>query len=389
MGGNNIRKKEFKMRIYYPLTLLALSLGVSTSSFAKYNDGNWIENYLDRNNGSEISRFTDIENNSRWYYNLRFQGKSDIGKTIDDRSSGLEASLRLRGKTMFTDDLGFTGDFWLKAKENYAKVDGVRTNKYDDLDEEAAWENLIFGLESNRFGSLVYGKHTATWAGLVADIGNYGVKNIQADAGGKNAGKVLYKNHFENNLFVHSSYDLNSEIYGLDLGYQTANIYPFRPDSYGIYFSAYNGQPFLNMGYNSTIMGNADLNSDIKSDTALNRHDDHLFTYSISGYKQFGFKGRIATVIAYSDRNDDSDEQVRQRGYTAGGLGLSASTTYLHIPEGFKGWAPLVTASHDEFTNKFTPQMQYWFEPSMRVTLGYDFTSHGENSAHAEFQIDL
>jgi len=177
------------MRFFYPFAILALSVSVSTSSYAKYNDGNWIENYLDRDNGSEISRFTDIENNSRWYYNLRFQGKSDIGKTIDDRSSGLEASLRLRGKTMFTDDLGFTGDFWLKAKENYAKADGVRTNKYDDLDEEAAWENLIFGLESNRFGSLVYGKHTATWAGLVADIGNYGVKNIQADAGGKKCWK--------------------------------------------------------------------------------------------------------------------------------------------------------------------------------------------------------
>jgi hypothetical protein len=378
------------MKIISPMTFLTLFLGVSINSFSKDNDGNWIENYLDTNNGSEISRFTNYDNNSRWYYNLRFQGKSDIGKTFDDHSNGLEASLRLRGKTMFTDDLGFTGDFWLKAKETYAVVNGETTNEYDDLDEDAAWENLIFGLESNTLGSLVYAKHTATWAGLVADIGNYGVYNIQADAGGKNAGKIIYKNYFDNNLFVHASFDYNSKIYGLDLGYQTANIYPFRPDTYGIYLSAYNGQPFLNMGYNNTIIGNADISSNIKSDTGLDRHSDNLYTYSISGYKQFGFKGRISTVIAYSDReNSETEEDVRQRGYTTGGLGLSVSSTYLHIPDGFKGWAPLVTASHDEFTDKFTPQMQYWFEPSIRVTVGYDLTSHGENSTHAEFQIDI
>ena len=250
------------MKNIIPLTLCCSSVFFTMNSIAKNNDGNWIENYLDPNNGSEISRFTDYDNNSRWYYNLRFQGKMDVASTTDDTASLLEASLRLRGKTMFTDDLGFTGDFWLKAKEHYTTVDGEETDEYDDLDEGAAWENLIFGIESDRFGSLVYAKHTATWAGLVADIGNYGVQNIQADAGAKNAGKIIYKNHFDNNLFVHASYDYNSEIHGLDIGYQTANIYPFRPDTYGIYVSAYNGQPFLNLGYNSVILVPQHINYD-------------------------------------------------------------------------------------------------------------------------------
>lgn len=378
------------MKKTLPSACLILSSLFSIPCFAKNNDGNWIENYLDPNNGSELSRFTDYENNTRWYYNLRLQGTTNMGSSSDNRSSSLEASLRLRGKTMFTDDLGFTGDFWLKAKEIYSTFDGERTNGYDDLDESATWENLIIGIESNQYGALVYAKHTATWAVFSTDMGMLGQNNIQADAGGKNAGKIIYKNHFDNNLFIHASYDYNSKISGLDIGYQTENIYPFVADAYGIYFSIHNGQPFLNTGYSSSIIGNVDINSDIKSDTAFNRHSDDLLTYSLSGYKQFGFNGRFGTVISYSEReHGETKAEVRERGYTTGGLGFSASATYQYFPEGLKGWGPVVTVSHDEFTDKFVPQIQYWFEPQVRLWVGHVLTSHGENTTQAEFQIDF
>lgn len=371
-------------------TLFLISISAFSSAQARTdNDGNWIENYLDRDNGSELAQFTDIENNSRWYYNLRLQGTTTVGRSFDDQGSKIEASLRLRGKTMFTDDLGFTGDFWLKAKENYNKTNGITSNHYDDLDEGASWENLIFGIESNTFGTLAYAKHSTNWAVYSTDIGMHGQYDIQMDAAGKNAGKIIYKNYFDNNLFVHTSYDTNSDIYGLDIGYQTANIYPFRPDSYSVYFSMHNGQPLLNKGYNSNIIGNVNTNSNIKSDTDYNRDSESLITYSLSGYKQFGFNGRVGLAMAYSERdNDESIREIREQGYAEGGLGFSISSTYQYFPEGFKGWGPVITVSHDEFTDKIVPQMQYWFSPQVRVWAGHIITTHGENSTQVEFQLD-
>jgi hypothetical protein len=383
-------KKGSKMNKNLML-VVALSSSMSINALAKNkNDGNWIENYLDKNNGSELSQFTDYENNSRWYYNLRLHALSAVGSSTDNHSNQLEASLRLRGKTMFTDDLGFTADLWIKAQENYNTLDGETVNEYDDLDEDATWENFIVGVESNKYGALVYAKHTANWSVFATDIGMHGANNIQGEAGGKNAGKIIYKNHFDNNLFIHTSYDLNSKIIGLDLGYQTDNIYPFRADSYGVYFSVHNGQPFLNSGFNSSIIGNVDTDSKTKSDTDYNRHSDDLLTYSLSGYKQFGVKGRAGAVVAYSDREDDvSKDVIRERGYTEGGLGLSVSVSYQYLPDGFTGWAPGVTASHDEFNDKFIPLVQYFITPQIRVWGGHVFVSNGANSTQIEFQADF
>ncbi|MFC3022943.1 hypothetical protein ACFODT_03750 [Vibrio zhugei] len=369
--------------------ILALSSVSVAAHSAPHDDGNWIESYADPNYGSTLEQFTDLDNNSRWYYNLRLQGTASAGESLDTNANKIEASLRLRGKTMFTDDLGFMGDFWLKARENYNQQDGVTTNAYDDLDEDAAWENLIFGIESNKYGAIAYAKHTSNWAIFAADMGMHGQFNIQGEAGGKNAGKIIYKNFFANNLFVHTSYDRNSDIVGLDIGYQTANIYPFYPDSYGIYASVHNGQPSLNNGYQKTIIGNVDPSKDIKSDTDLNRHSEDLYTYSISGYKQFGMNGRFGSVLAYSERDDgETKREIRARGYTKGGLGFSASATYQYFPDNIQGWGAAVTASHDEFSDQFVPQVYYWFHPQMRMWAGHVFTSHGEESTQIEFQID-
>ncbi|WP_238130727.1 hypothetical protein, partial [Vibrio cincinnatiensis] len=102
------------------------------------------------------------------------------------------------------------------------------------------------------------------------------------------------------------------------------------------------------------------------------------------------FNGRFGTVISYSEReHGETKAEVRERGYTTGGLGFSASATYQYFPEGLKGWGPVVTVSHDEFTDKFVPQIQYWFEPQVRLWVGHVLTSHGENTTQAEFQIDF
>lgn len=369
------------------MALSGLSLpGLAASP---HDDGNWIESYLNPNYGSTLPQFTDLSKGSRWYYSLRLQLTSAVGESIHDNVSRAEASLRLRGKTMFTDDLGFMGDFWLKARESYNKENGTTIDHYDDLDEDAAWENLIFGIESNKYGALAYAKHTANWAVFTTDIGMRGQSNIQGDAGGKNSGKFIYKNFFANDLFVHASWDRNSHIMGLDIGYQTANIYPFVPDSYGIYASVHNGQPSLNNGFNKTIIGNVDLSKDIKSDTDFHRHSEHLLTYSLSGYKQFGGSGRLGAVLAYSDRaNHETRQDVRDRGYTTGGLGFSASATYQYFPKNVHGWGPAMSISHDDFSDQFTPQIYYWFKPQVRTWIGYVFTSHGEESTQLEFQMD-
>lgn len=212
-----------------------------------------------------------IENDSRWYAAVRLKGNAQYaqGSSKPDVESGyLQGNLRLRGKTMLFGDTGFVGDFWLKVQENYRNVDGETVSNFEgDLEDNVRWEQFRFGLESDRYGALMLAKHTSTWALFATDFGYQGLYDTQGDAGGKNSDKIIYKNQFDNNLFLNASYDTQSYIMGVDLGYQTADIYAYAPDSYCIYLSAHNGQPMLENGYGNYILGNSNPNGKVNSDT--------------------------------------------------------------------------------------------------------------------------
>ena len=376
------------------LTVL-IPILLSTGALAKSPTTNWdsdvVENYLHQ--GNEVTKLTDTDNRSRWYSTVRFrarsQYKTEDGSKKDQINSFLQGNLRLRGKSMMTDDTGFFGDFWLKAQENYVKVDDQTTNSFTGrLNDSIGWEQFRFGFESNALGALMLAKHTATWAMFASDIGALGLNNGQGDMGGKNEDKIIYKHHFDNNLFVNASYDCDSDITGFDLGYQTADIYSYMPDSYGIYLSTHNGQPGLENGADNWILGNVDNTTNIESDSGLNRHDDSQYTYTLAGFKQIGIKHRYAANVSYSDRTESVDE-IKARGFTTGGLGLSASASYQMFPDNFHGFSPIITVAQDEFGTTVAPELQYFIKPYMRAWVVYNYESDGQDMARVEFQADF
>ncbi|MDV5171605.1 hypothetical protein [Photobacterium rosenbergii] len=375
------------------LTLLFPSLLYAKSPTTTW-DSDIVENYLNQNKGATLNFLTDLDNDSRWYFTGRLKSgiaiAGESGSDPDQQRAYVDANLRLRGKSMITDDIGFVGDFWLKAIENYTRVDGETVNSFDGFDDHTRWEQFRFGLEHEKWGSLLYAKHTTTWALFVMDMGSQGLYFAQGDAGGKNAEKIIYKNQFDNNLFLNASYDTSSRISGLDIGYQTSDLYSYLPDSYGAYFSVHNGQPAVDNGYGKTYVGNVDPYGKYKSDTANPRKYDDLYTYSLSAFKQFAGKHRLATVLAYSKMDDDdSVEMIEQRGYAEGGLGFSSEVGYQYLPAGGKGFSPLLTAAYTEFGESITPELQYWFMPGNRIWLAHTFNSHGRNVTRLEYQWDF
>ncbi|EGQ8194979.1 hypothetical protein [Vibrio parahaemolyticus] len=376
--------------------ILVIPLLLAAGAHAKSDTNPWdsdvVENYLSK--GSEITKISNIENDSRWYATVRLKGNALYaqGSSKPDVESGyLQGNLRLSGKTMLFSDTGFVGDFWLKVQENYRNVDGETVNNFEgDLEDNVRWEQFRFGLESDKYGALMLAKHTATWAFFANDIGYQGLYDTQGDAGGKNSDKIIYKNQFDNNLFLNASYDTQSYIMGADLGYQTADIYAYAPDSYGIYLSAHNGQPMLENGYGNYIFGNSNPNGKVNSDTGLNRDSTSNLTYSLTGYTQVAMRHKLAANISYSDMADDEDaDLIEDQGYATAGLGLSVTASYQMIPEGFSGLSPVVTLSQDEFGTTFAPELQYFFKPYMRVWAVHVFNSGGQDVTAVEFQLDF
>ncbi|MDW6005224.1 hypothetical protein [Vibrio mangrovi] len=379
--------------------VVLVSLLLTSGAYAKSPTTNWdsdvVENYLSANKGSEISKISDVENGSRWYATVRLKGNmqhsyEEQGKL--DRDNGyLQGNLRLRGKTMLTDDIGFIGDFWLKVQENYRKTDGQTTNEFNGaLEDTVKWEQFRTGFESDRFGALMLAKHTATWGIFVTDIGVQGLYDTQGDAGAKNSNKIIYKHQLDNNIFINASYDTESDIVGMDLGYQTADIYAYMPDSYGVYFSVHNGQPMLENGDGTYIIGNVDTSSNIESDTGRNRHSESLYTYSVEGYKQFGMKHKIAANMAYSKKAaGESAADIEEAGFATEGLGWSATATYQMFPDNFVGFSPIVTVSQDEFGSTLAPELQYFIKPYMRVWVAHVMNSSGQDVTKLEFQFDF
>ncbi|HKN02650.1 MAG TPA: hypothetical protein VJY31_01720 [Buttiauxella sp.] len=222
---------------------LTASILLSTAAHAtqapptQYDDV--VENYLAPGKGSTVSALTNLSNNSRWYGTYRLKAGY---LNYDSTNAGyLQLNGRLRGKTYFAEKTAIIGDFWLKGQENYVQNGRNNTNGFDDFDEKVSWEQFRFGISHDDLGALMYGKHTATWSLFTVDMGSQGLFDTQGDAGLKNAGKFLYKKQFPNNLFLSGSWDYDSHIYGIDVGYQTADIYSYKPNDYGLYVSMHNG----------------------------------------------------------------------------------------------------------------------------------------------------
>lgn len=381
--------KKKTLTVLIPLILAA---GAQAKSSTNIWDSDVVENYLSQ--GSTIEKISDLDNNSRWYATVRIKGNAEMarGSNAEERESAyLQGNLRLRGKTMLTEEIGFIGDFWMKAQENHRKVGGETVNNFEgDLEDTVIWEQFRFGFESDKYGAIMLAKHTATWSLFATDIGVQGLFDTQGDAGAKNSNKIIYKNQFDNNLFLNASYDTQSYIMGVDIGYQTSDIYSYAPDSYGVYLSVHNGQPMLENGSGNYILGNANPDGTVNSDTGLARNSDSEYTYSLVGHKQFGMKHKLAANVSYSEMaSDESSNLIESRGYATKGLGLSGTVSYQMYPVGFTGFSPVVTASQDEFGTTLAPELQYMFKPYMRVWVTHVFNSSGQDVTKAEFQLDF
>lgn len=353
-----------------------------------------VENYLSPEKGATLEPFTNLEKSSRWYSTFRVKG----GYLNDNkRDAGyLQLHGRLRGKSYFSESNALIGDFWLRGQEHYHRLKGKTIDEFNDFDDNAAWEQFIIGISNDNFGALMYGKHTATWGIFAGDLGSQGMLDSQADAGLKNAGKFLYKNHFPTNLYLAASYDRVSKIYGIDIGYQTADIYSFKPDSYAVYYSVHNGQPTISTG-SSPVVGNVNIGAtkrgDIKnSDSNYARADSSLYTHIISAYYQNSNNYRIVGQTAWSKRDkNESKSLIKSRGWAKGGLGHSAALGLQVFPEYGSGLNYIVYNSWDEIGGaSVTPQLEYWFgSPKLRAWLSWTWEEKSDDITRIEFQWDF
>lgn len=368
------------------LAALIASIAVSGAANAENKWDSVInKNYLSDKMGSTVKVLTNVEKGSRWYTLHRL--KSTVLVEDGEVKDKTLLNFRLNGNTAITDDLSFVGNFWVKAIE-----DNVIEDHFDDF-SNIKWEEFRVGLESKTFGALTYSHHMTSWGMFATDMGVQALLDTQMDVGRKNAGKISYKNHFDNNLFVSATYDTDSGISGIDIGYQTMDIYGFAPDAFGVYASVHNGQPTVFKG-SKPIVGNSNFakSTDNSDSGFVGRDDEGLLTYSVNGYKNFGFAGRGVFGMSYSDMADgeDADSILAQGGITKGGLGFSASAGYQMIPQGLRGWSPTVYATYDEFGTSITPELSYWFgTPSLRATVAYAIHEDAENIAYLQIFLEI
>lgn len=375
------------------LTVL-IPLLLSAGAFAKSPTTSWdsdlVKNYMNEKRGSTITTLTDVDSGSRWYYDGYV--KSGYQTSINDDSFEkfyVKYRNRTRGYTALTEEVGFVGDIVFNAFEDWVKRDGEIKNKYDGLDDRQNLSSFRLGLEHKKYGMLIYGKYTATMSLFSTDSGEWGLNNTQGDAGGFNANKIIYDSHFDNNLYVYTSYDIDSGIMGMDIGYQTADVYSYIPDSYGMYLSVHNGQPMLSIG-NKAIIGNRTTNSGDNSDTGLERTDENLLTYTLSGYKQFGFNDRVQANISYSEMaNNENADIIKSNEYATQGLGLSGTLTYSVFPKNGKGLSPTVVLNSHEFDTSGEVQINYFFNPKARVWLSQLVSENGSDIFTIAGQFDF
>ena len=379
-----------KIMFHFGAVLFATSVHAAETSPARAWQSDVVENYTKQ--GATINALTDLDKDSRWYATVRI--KSGYMNEDEFNKVHLQLNGRVRGKTYISDKVGVIGDFWFKGQENYSKRDGETVDDYDNFDDKVSWEQFRFGLEHDDFGALMYGKHAATWSLFAVDVGSQGLLDTQGDAGGKNGGKILYKNHLDNNLFLAGTYDTDTHIYGIDVGYQTADLYAFRPNAndFGFYASVHNGQPSVMVG-NQAIIGNVDLTGDTdNSDSGIARADTDLTTWALSGFKMFNDEYRLSGQMAYSERDsDESVEDIRERGWAEGGLGFSTSLAVQTIPDNFRGFSYILYGTYDEIGGvSMTPQIEYWFElPGLRAWVSYTWEEESDDITRIEFQWDF
>ena len=353
-----------------------------------------VENYLLPNKGSTVPPLTDLSKDSRWYATFRVKGSYTNENARN--AEYIQVNSRLRGKTYFADKTALIGDFWLRAQENYSRLHGKTINEFNDFDDTVKWEQFRFGISHDDLGAFMYGKHTATWSFFAVDMGSQGLLDTQADAGVKNAGKFLYKKQFPNNLFLAGSYDRTSKIYGVDVGYQTNDLYSFRPGDYGIYASMHNGQPSVTVG-STSIVGNVDIaatnRGEIKNaDSKYARDSTSLYTWALAGYANIGNQYRLVGQTAYSKRDDsESKALIKKRGWAKGGLGYSATVGAQMFPEKASGFSYILYNTYDEFGGAgITPQLEYWFgSPNLRAWLSYTWEEKADDITRIEFQWDF
>lgn len=371
------------------------SVNVHAENTGRLWDSDVVENYLNSKKGSTVATpaLTDLNKDSRWYATFRVKGGYYNENKL--HREYLQLNGRLRGKTYFSEKMGIIGDFWFKGQENYSRKNGKTLQKFDDFDDKTQWEQYRFGIEHDDFGSFMYGKHTATWSFFAVDIGSQGLLDTQADAGAKNAGKFLYKKQFDNNLFLAGSYDRESKISGIDVGYQTADLYSLRPGDYGIYASVHNGQPMVSVG-SKAIIGNVDIaktrqGNFTNSDSVYARGDTSLYTWGLSGYKNVDNAYRVSAQMAWSKRDsDESIEEIRQRGWAKKGLGFSGNIAVQTIPENYKGFSYILYNSWEEIgRTSITPQLEYWFGGGLRTWVSWTWEEEAEDITRVEFQWDF
>ncbi|MBT9431027.1 hypothetical protein JZM24_00485 [Candidatus Sodalis endolongispinus] len=285
------------MNIKITRSLLALTIASLFFKGIAYADENKasirddvVENYLSDKKGSTVPALTDLSKDSRWYATFRLKGSYTNENAR--HAEYLQLNGRLRGKTYFADKTAFVGDFWMRGQENYSRLHGKTINEFNDFDDTVKWEQFRVGISHDDLGAFMYGKHTATWSFFAVDMGSQGLLDTQADAGVKNAGKFLYKKQFPDNLFLAGSYDRTSKIFGVDVGYQTDDLYSFRPGDYGVYASVHNGQPSVTVG-STSIVGNVDIAATNRGDTKnadsrYARDSTSLLTWALAGYANVG-----------------------------------------------------------------------------------------------------
>lgn len=380
------------------LSLIITSTLFAGSVYAQENRANKrddvAENYLSPNKGSTVPALTDMSKDSRWYATFRVKGSYTNENARN--AEYLQLNGRLRGKTYFADKTALVGDFWMRAQENYSRLHGETINEFNDFDDNVKWEQFRVGISHDDLGAFMYGKHTATWSFFAVDMGSQGLLDTQADAGVKNAGKFLYKKQFPNDLFLAGSYDRTSKIYGVDIGYQTNDLYSFRPGDYGVYASMHNGQPSVTVG-STSIVGNVDIaatrRGDIKNaDSKYARDSTSLYTWALAGYANIGNQYRLVGQTAYSKRDkSESKELIKKRGWAKGGLGHSATIGAQMFPEKASGFSYILYNTYDEFGGaSITPQLEYWFgSPNLRAWLSYTWEEKADDITRLEFQWDF
>ncbi len=384
----------------YSLLAICVGCGISMTAAAQSPTTTWksdvVGDYLNEKVGSTVQTLTDVENGSRWYWTGFLKSGYTTNTNSSDRdidSSFLTLQMRIRGVTKITDDIGFLGDVRMETKETVNEVNGQVSNDFDGLDDNQYIDQFRVGFESDKYGSLAYGKYTANMVPFITDIGELGLYDTQADYGGKNADKIIYDSHFDNNLYLYATYDLRSEISGIDIGYQTADTYAYLPDSYGFYLSAHNGQPMLEHGgsYIAGNAGSAKKSNDSNSDSSnYERTKTDLYTYSITGYKMLGRKHRFAANVSYSDKaTGETRRTIEENGYAAEGFGMSAELAYIRLPEGGKGFAPVVIGSTDILGDSVDVGAQYWFNPRTRIWVSQVMNDHADDILRIRAQLNF